>query len=131
MAPTTTTPQEETKKPPYSFRAGALLCVIRPGGIRCEPDMYKKEWARFRTYSTLQLPPGVKKAMFLRKGVVVLCLENTLNENLGIRVMRFMYQERFYTYIGYYLPEEVFSPVIEDETSTTFSTEENDPEDND
>ena len=93
-------------------REGSLLRVIKSGGLWCEPDLYLKNFCRVNAYrKNIQ---EVEKRCRIEKDALVLCLSNESHPFLRIQVLRFFYEERCYTFKGYYLTKDYFEVVTKD-----------------
>lgn len=93
-------------------KEGSLLRVIKPGGFWCEPDLYLKAFYRVNAYA--RRAREIEKRCHIEKDTLVLCLSNETHPYLKIRVLRFFYEERCYTFNGYYLTKDYFEVVTKD-----------------
>lgn len=94
-------------------KEGSLLRVIRSGGIWCEPDVFSdKKRGRFAVYTSFGNEQE-KARCRIPMHDFVLCLSYDEHPVFGFRVMRFFYNERTYTFRGYYLPKEYFEVATE------------------
>ena len=89
------------------FRPGAVLKVIAKDGIFCEPETLQTSMYHRMAYHS---GPAKVKANLV-SGSIVLCLANHVNDGTGTRTMRIFSGNKFYTYIGYFLPQELFEPL--------------------
>lgn len=101
------------------FRPGAVLKVIAKDGILCEPETLQTSMYHRMAYhgSPHKIKPN------LVSGSIVLCLEHHVNDGTGTRIMRIFSNNKFYTYIGYYLPQELFEPLSDGSTLTPCKTD--------
>jgi len=90
------------------FRPGAVLKVIARDGIVCEPEVLQTSLYHRMAYHVAR---NSKPNPNLVSGSIVLCVGHTLNQGTGTRTMRIFTANKFYTYIGYFLPQELFEPL--------------------
>jgi len=91
------------------FHPGALLKVIAREGIFCPPETLQA--SLYQRMAHWQASPFPKTKPNLVSGSIVLCVAHHLNDGTGTRTMRIFVDNKFYTYIGYFLPQELFEPL--------------------
>lgn len=92
-----------------ALKTGVLLTLSQD--IIIESDSNNQHSSPHSSWNRIKnLYAGARGDMIL-SGSLVLCLEHLIIEGTGVRSIKFMYNQKTYTIIGYYLPEEIFSVV--------------------